>query len=70
MIWETLPAAETRRRLSALGLAVAVYAPGAQQPESGDWLELMQANAAGLEIAFAGLGTATRPPLSEGRSRP
>ena len=53
MIWEALPAAETRRRLSALGLAVAVYAPGAQEPESGDWLELMQANAAGLEVALA-----------------
>ena len=69
MIWEAPPAAETRRRLAALGLAVAVYAPGAQPPESGDWLEVMQANAAGLELALAALDASARPLLSGGPRR-
>ena len=53
MIWEALPEAETQQRLAALGVAIAVYAPTAQPPETGDWLTAMQSNVAGLETYLA-----------------
>ena len=49
MIWEAAPRAETQRRLAALGLAIAVYAPCSNRPEAGDWLSVMESNVAGLE---------------------
>jgi zinc transport system substrate-binding protein len=53
MVWEALPEAETRQRLSALGVAIAIYAPSAQPPDSGDWLTAMQSNVAALETQVA-----------------
>ena len=55
MIWEAPPEAETRQRLAALGVAIAVYAPTAQPPETGDWLTAMQSNVAALETYLAEL---------------
>jgi zinc transport system substrate-binding protein len=49
MLWEALPEAETQHRLAALGVAIAVYAPSAQPPDTGDWLTAMQSNVAALE---------------------
>jgi len=53
MLWEALPEAETQRRLSALGVAIAIYAPSAQPPDTGDWLTAMQSNVAALETYLA-----------------
>jgi zinc transport system substrate-binding protein len=49
MLWEALPEAETQHRLAALGVAIAIYAPSAQPPDTGDWLTAMQSNVAALE---------------------
>jgi zinc transport system substrate-binding protein len=53
MIWEAPPEAETQHRLAALGVAIAVYAPSAQPPDTGDWLTAMQSNVAALETYLA-----------------
>jgi zinc transport system substrate-binding protein len=49
MIWEAPPHVETRQRVETLGLASAVYAPSPHPPETGNWLEVMESNAAALE---------------------
>ena len=49
MLWEGPPRADTAERLEALGVRSAVFAPGAAAPESGDFLSVMEANAAALE---------------------
>jgi zinc transport system substrate-binding protein len=49
MLWEAPPEAETQRHLAALGVAVAIYSPTAQPPDTGDWLSAMQSNVEGLE---------------------
>jgi zinc transport system substrate-binding protein len=49
MVWEAAPREETRRRLAALGLTIAIYSPCANRPEAGDWLSVMRSNVAGLE---------------------
>ena len=48
MLWEGTPAAETRERIEAWGVAVSVYDPSANTPDSGDWLSVMTANAESL----------------------
>ena len=53
MVWEALPEAETQHRLAALGVAIAIYAPSAQPPDTGDWLTAMQSNVAALETYLA-----------------
>ena len=53
MLWEALPEAETQRRLAAQGVAIAIYAPSAQPPDTGDWLTAMQSNVAALETYVA-----------------
>ena len=49
MIWEAEPAAETIRRLDALGVRVIVFSPCANAPPEGDWLSAMRAGTAALE---------------------
>jgi zinc transport system substrate-binding protein len=49
MIWEAEPAAETVRRLDALGVQIAVFSPCANTPDEGNWLTTMRSNAATLE---------------------
>jgi zinc transport system substrate-binding protein len=49
MIWEAEPAAETIRRLDALGIRVTVFSPCANAPADGNWLSAMRAGAAALE---------------------
>ena len=53
MLWEALPEAETQQRLAALGVEIAIYAPRAQPPDTGDWLTAMQSNVAALETHVA-----------------
>jgi zinc transport system substrate-binding protein len=53
MLWEARPNDETQHRLAALGVAIAIYAPSAQPPDSGDWLTAMQSNVAALETYLA-----------------
>jgi zinc transport system substrate-binding protein len=53
MLWEGLPETETQQRLAALGVAIAIYAPSAQPPDTGDWLTAMQSNVAALETYLA-----------------
>jgi zinc transport system substrate-binding protein len=53
MLWEGEPLAETAARLRELGVESVVYDPCGNRPESGDYLTVMEANAAGLEAVFA-----------------
>jgi zinc transport system substrate-binding protein len=53
MVWEAPPDSEIQHRLAALGVAIAIYAPSAQPPETGDWLSAMQSNIAALETYVA-----------------
>ena len=39
--------------LAALGVAITIYAPSAQPPDTGDWLTAMQVNVAALETYVA-----------------
>ena len=49
MLWEAEPLAEIRERLAALGVESRMFAPCANRPEQGDWLDVMNANASVLE---------------------
>jgi zinc transport system substrate-binding protein len=49
MIWEAEPLEATAIRLEASGLRSVVFAPGGNTPPAGDWLAVMQDNAARLE---------------------
>ncbi len=53
MIWEAEPSAETRAGLEGRGLRIVVVSPAANTPAEGDFLTVMQENAAALEKAFA-----------------
>jgi zinc transport system substrate-binding protein len=44
MLWEAAPLPETAERLTALGIESRVYAPAANRPAEGDWLDVMHAN--------------------------
>jgi len=61
MLWEEEPLPETKTRLDVLGIAIAVFNPGSQPPEEGDFLSLMRENSAALEAALR--ETAEPPPL-------
>ena len=49
MIWEAEPLEATATRLEASSLRSVVFAPGGNTPPAGDWLAVMQDNAARLE---------------------
>jgi zinc transport system substrate-binding protein len=49
MLWESPPLPETVERLARSGVRSRVYATAANRPETGDWLEAMQANLRMLE---------------------
>ena len=49
MLWEAEPLAATRLRLRVLGVQSVVYAPCANAPAEGDWLDVMIQNADRLE---------------------
>lgn len=52
MLWEGEPSAENRRRLGTLGIQSAVYDPCANRPDTGDLLDVMDANAGQLRRVF------------------
>ena len=49
MLWEAEPLPALAERLTRLGVESRIYAPGANRPEVGDWLTLMNANLRTLE---------------------
>jgi zinc transport system substrate-binding protein len=53
MIWEGEPLPETTRELEARGLRSMVFSPPGNRPETGDFLSVMQENAAELSQAAA-----------------
>jgi len=53
MIWEGEPLPETARELEARGLRSIVFSPAGNRPEAGDFLGVMQGNAARLGEAAA-----------------
>jgi zinc transport system substrate-binding protein len=53
MLWEGRPLDETVRKLEALGVRSVVFAPCANVPEAGDWLDAQRENARSLEAVFA-----------------
>jgi zinc transport system substrate-binding protein len=55
MLWEAEPLFETRERLEAAGVSIAVYAPCANVPGDGDWIEVMSSNVDNLAEALGGL---------------
>lgn len=52
MIWESVPAPRTVAMLAELGVSSLVFDPGANVPDSGDWLDLMRRNLENIEPAF------------------
>jgi zinc transport system substrate-binding protein len=52
MLWEGEPLPETATRLRELGLTSVVFDPCGNRPTEGDYLTVMQSNAAGLERVF------------------
>jgi zinc transport system substrate-binding protein len=53
MLWEAQPLPEIAARLGALGIESMVFDPAGNRPASGDFLEVMAANADGLEGRLA-----------------
>jgi zinc transport system substrate-binding protein len=49
MVWEGEPAAESAKKLKAIGLDGVVFDPCANTPEKGDWREVMTANISRFE---------------------
>jgi zinc transport system substrate-binding protein len=49
MLWEAQPLGETEERLRELGVRSLVFDPCANTPEQGDYMSVMEANAAALE---------------------
>ena len=49
MIWEAEPLSQTVAALDERGIASVVVSPCANAPATGDWLTVMQTNAAALE---------------------
>jgi zinc transport system substrate-binding protein len=54
MLWEAAPLPEVAERLTQLGVEPRVYAPCANRPESGDWLDTMRTNLDVLEALVGG----------------
>ena len=53
MLWEAAPLPGTAERLAALGIESRVYAPAANRPAAGDWLDVMRANRGALRAPQA-----------------
>jgi zinc transport system substrate-binding protein len=53
MIWEGEPAAESVKKIAAIGLQSAVFDPCANVPAKGDFLTIMKANVANMEKIVA-----------------
>jgi zinc transport system substrate-binding protein len=53
MIWEGEPDAAIVAKLAERGIGCAVFSPCGNVPATGDYLQVMQANAAALEAVFA-----------------
>ena len=53
MLWEGEPLSETAARLRELGIESVVFDPCGNRPTEGDYLTVMESNAAGLERIFA-----------------
>jgi zinc transport system substrate-binding protein len=53
MLWEAEPLPETVSRLRELGIESVVFDPCGNRPGEGDYLSVMESNAAGLERVFA-----------------
>ena len=51
MLWEAEPLPETRERLAAMGLRLAVFSPTGKRPSTGDYFSVMRSNIANLETA-------------------
>jgi zinc transport system substrate-binding protein len=49
MVWEGEPLADTVQALEAIGVGSVVFDPCAKRPESGDFMSVMDGNAAALE---------------------
>ncbi len=56
MIWETKPLESLQARLDSMGVNSVVFAPGANVPESGDYLSLMATNAVELRAIESSQG--------------
>ena len=53
MIWEANPNPETVTKLKTMGINSLVFAPVANQPNTGDFLSIMQKNIENLQLAFS-----------------
>ncbi len=53
MIWEANPNPETVTQLKTMGISSLVFAPVANQPDTGDFLSIMQKNIENLQLAFS-----------------
>ena len=53
MIWEANPNPETVTQLKTMGISSLVFAPVANQPDTGDFLSIMQQNIENLQLAFS-----------------
>lgn len=51
MVWEDEPAKESVEKLKVLGINSVVFNPSANVPATGNWLDVMKANLAGLQNA-------------------
>ena len=51
MLWEAEPLPQTRDRLAAMGLRLAVFHPAGTRPTTGDYLFVMRSSIANLEAA-------------------
>jgi zinc transport system substrate-binding protein len=49
MLWESQPLPATESRLQEMGIRSIVYDPGANVPDTGDWLMVMQSNLENLK---------------------
>jgi zinc transport system substrate-binding protein len=53
MLWEAEPNPDIAAKLKGLGVGSLVFDPGANRPESGDFLTVMQRNVENLKTAFS-----------------
>lgn len=53
MLWEGEPVAQTADKLREMGIESVVFDPRGNRPRSGDYLSVMEANAAGIESVFS-----------------